>query len=37
MPDFIFVGLLFMGMGLGFLIWALYMEGKFHIGKRKKR
>lgn len=34
MPDFIFVSLLFMGMGLGFLIWAFYMEGKF---KRKKK
>ena len=37
MPDFIFVCLLFMGMGLGFLIWALYMEGKFHKTKKKKK
>ena len=29
--------LLFMGMGLGFLIWALYMEGKFHRTKKKKK
>ena len=28
---------LVMGMGLGFLIWALYMEGKFHKTKKKKK
>ncbi|MBB4620828.1 hypothetical protein GGQ57_000702 [Parabacteroides faecis] len=37
MPDFIFVGLLFMGMALGFLIWALYMEGKFSRTKKKRK